>query len=164
VPDPDRVLATVLFTDIVGSTAAAHELGDRRWRELLEDHNAEVRRQLARFDGREIDTAGDGFFAAFDGPARALRCARAIQRAVAPLGLEVRAGVHTGECELIGGKLAGVAVHLGARIAAQAAAGEVLASSTVGDLIAGSGIHLADRGTFALKGLDGERRLFALED
>jgi pimeloyl-ACP methyl ester carboxylesterase len=161
-PDPDRVLATVLFTDLVGSTEQARELGDRRWRELLEAHHSAVRRELVRFGGREIDTAGDGFLAAFDGPARAIRCARAVVGSVGGLGLQIRAGVHTGECEVHGDKLAGLAVHVGARIAAQASAGEVLVSNTVQDLIAGSGIELEDRGLFALKGLDGERRLYAV--
>lgn len=160
-PEPARVLATVLFTDLVGSTDRVRELGDRRWRELLEAHHAAVRRELERFSGREIDTAGDAFLAAFDGPARAIRCARAIADSVARLGLEVRAGVHTGECEVIGEKLAGVAVHIGARVAAQARAGEVLVSSTVKDLVAGSGIELVDRGLFALKGVEGERRLYS---
>ena len=161
-PEPDRVLATVLFTDLVGSTDRARELGDRRWRELLESHHAAVSRELARFSGREIDTAGDGFLAAFDGPARAIRCGRAVVDAVGGLGLAVRAGVHTGECEVVGEKLAGLAVHVGARVAAQAAPGEVLVSSTVRDLIAGSGIELADRGLFELKGVDGARRLYAV--
>jgi class 3 adenylate cyclase len=161
-PEPDRVLATVLFTDLVGSTERATELGDRRWRELLEAHHAAVRRELGRFGGREIDTAGDGFLAAFDGPARAIRCGNAVVHTVAALGLEVRAGVHTGECEVIGDKLAGVAVHVGARVAAQAGPGEVLVSSTVSDLIAGSGIELTDRGLHALKGVEGERRLYAV--
>ncbi len=161
-PEPDRVLATVLFTDLVGSTERAAELGDRRWRELLEAHHAAVRRDLERFGGREIDTAGDGFLAGFDGPARAIRCARAVVDAVSALGLEVRAGVHTGECEVIGEKLAGVAVHVGARVAAVAGPGEVLVSSTVRDLIAGSGIELADRGLHTLKGVEDERRLYAV--
>ena len=161
-PEPDRVLATVLFTDLVGSTERATELGDRRWRELLEAHHAAVRHELERFGGREIDTAGDGFLAGFDGPARAIRCARAVVDAVSALGLEVRAGVHTGECEVIGEKLAGVAVHVGARVAAVAGPGEVLVSSTVHDLIAGSGIELADRGLHALKGVEDERRLYAV--
>ncbi len=161
-PEPDRVLATVLFTDLVGSTVRAAELGDRRWRELLETHHAAVRRELERFGGREVDTAGDGFLAAFDGPARAIRCASAVVDSVTGLGLQVRAGVHTGECEVHGDKLAGLAVHVGARVAAQASAGEVLVSNTVQDLIAGSGIELEDRGLFALKGLDGERRLYAV--
>ena len=161
-PEPDRVLATVLFTDLVGSTERATELGDRRWRELLEAHHAAVRHELERFGGREIDTAGDGFLAGFDGPARAIRCARAVVDAVSALGLEVRAGVHPGECEVIGEKLAGVAVHVGARVAAVAGPGEVLVSSTVHDLIAGSGIELADRGLHALKGVEDERRLYAV--
>jgi pimeloyl-ACP methyl ester carboxylesterase len=161
-PESDRVLATILFTDLVGSTDRARELGDRRWRELLESHHATVRGELARFSGREIDTAGDGFLAAFDGPARAIRCAKAVVDSVGRLGLDVRAGVHTGECEVVGDKLAGVAVHLGARVADRAQPGEVLVSSTVRDLIAGSGIELADRGLFELKGVEGERRLFAV--
>jgi class 3 adenylate cyclase len=161
VPDPDRVLATVVFTDIVGSTEQARALGDRRWRELLEAHHDAVRRELVRFGGREIDTAGDGFLAAFDGPARAIRCARAVVESLSRIGLQVRAGVHTGECEVLGDKLAGLAVHVGARVAAQAGAGEVLISSTVRDLIAGSGIELVDRGLFELKGVEGSRQLFA---
>jgi pimeloyl-ACP methyl ester carboxylesterase len=160
-PEPERLLATVLFTDLVGSTERAAELGDRRWRELLERHHEAVRRELARFSGREIDTAGDGFLAAFDGPARAIRCAKAVVSSVDELGLAVRAGVHTGECEVLGEKLAGLAVHVGARVAAQAGAGEVLVSSTVRDLIAGSGIELEDRGLYALKGIDEDRRLYA---
>jgi class 3 adenylate cyclase len=160
-PEPERVLATVLFTDLVGSTERAGELGDRRWRELLERHHEAVRHELARFSGREIDTAGDGFLAAFDGPARAIRCAKAVVSAVDEFGLAVRAGVHTGECEVLGEKLAGVAVHVGARVAAQAGPGEVLVSSTVRDLIAGSGIELEDRGLYALKGIGEERRLYA---
>jgi pimeloyl-ACP methyl ester carboxylesterase len=160
-PDPDRVLATVLFTDLVGSTERAAELGDRRWRELLDAHHFAVRRELERFGGREIDTAGDGFLAAFDGPARAIRCARSVVAGAGTHGLEVRAGVHTGECEVLGEKLAGLAVHVGARVAAQARPGEVLVTSTVRDLIAGSGIELEDRGLHTLKGLDEERRLYA---
>jgi pimeloyl-ACP methyl ester carboxylesterase len=160
-PEPERLLATVLFTDLVGSTERAGELGDKRWRELLERHHQAVRRELTRFSGREIDTAGDGFLAAFDGPARAIRCAKAVVSAIDELGLAVRAGVHTGECEVLGDKLAGLAVHVGARVAAQAGPGEVLVSSTVRDLIAGSGIELEDRGLYALKGIDEERRLYA---
>jgi pimeloyl-ACP methyl ester carboxylesterase len=159
-PEPDRVLATVLFTDIVGSTERATELGDRRWRELLEAHHAAVRRQLERFRGREIDTAGDGFLASFDGPARAIRCAGAAIDAVRELGIDIRAGVHTGECELAGDKLAGIAVHIGARVAGQAGAGEVLVSSTVRDLVAGSGLEFEDRGAAELKGVGGEWRLY----
>ena len=161
--EPDRVLATILFTDIVGSTARAAELGDARWRELLQGHHAVVRRQLARFRGSEIDTAGDGFFASFDGPARAIRCARAISKGVRELGLEVRAGLHTGECERMDGKIGGIAVNIGARVASEAGPGEVLVSSTVRDLVAGSGIEFQERGTAALKGVPGEWRLFAVD-
>ena len=161
-PEPDRVLATVLFTDIVGSTEEAARLGDRRWRDLLERHNAVVREQLARFDGREVDTTGDGFLATFDGPARAIRCASAVHVGVRGLGLQLRAGIHTGECELVGGKVAGLAVHTGARVASVAGAGEVLVSSTVKDLVAGSGIEFEDRGTRELKGVPGEWRLYAV--
>jgi class 3 adenylate cyclase len=159
---PDRVLATVLFTDLVGSTARAAELGDRRWRDVVEQHHAAVRRELGRFDGREVDTAGDGFFATFDGPARAIRCAGAIVGAVRPLGLDVRAGLHTGEVEVADGKVAGIAVNIGARVAAQAGPGEVLVSSTVRDLVAGSGLEFADRGVAQLKGVPGEWRLYAV--
>jgi pimeloyl-ACP methyl ester carboxylesterase len=161
-PEPDRVLATVLFTDIVGSTEQATRLGDRRWRDLLERHHALVREQLDRFQGREVDTAGDGFMATFDGPARAIRCASAVQGAMRGLGLEVRAGLHTGECELFGDKVAGVAVHTGARVAAAAGPGEVLVSQTVKDLVAGSGIEFEQRGTHVLKGVPGEWRLYAV--
>jgi class 3 adenylate cyclase len=159
---PGRVLATVLFTDLVGSTSRAAELGDRRWRDLVEQHHAAVRRELKRFDGHEVDTAGDGFFATFDGPARAIRCAQAIIPAVRPLDLEVRAGLHTGEVELTDDKIAGIAVNIGARVAARADAGEVLVSSTVKDLVAGSGLEFEDRGTATLKGVPGEWRLFAV--
>src|SRR5215213_1354304 len=161
-PELDRVLATVLFTDIVGSTERAAELGDRRWGELLSEHDRVVRRKLERFRGREVDTAGDGFLATFDGPARAVRCATAIRDAVRTLGLEVRAGVHTGECEVDDGKVRGIAVHTGARVAALAGAGEVLASSTVKDLVAGSGIEFDDRGAHQLKGVPGEWRIYAV--
>jgi class 3 adenylate cyclase len=160
--ESDRVLATVLFTDLVGSTAKLTELGDRGWRDLLQQHHALVRRQLARFSGREIDTAGDGFFASFDGPARAIRCARAITESVRELGLDVRAGLHSGECEVVDGKVTGIAVHTGARVAGEAIAGEVLVSSTVKDLVAGSGIGFEDRGEHQLKGIPGEWRLFAV--
>jgi pimeloyl-ACP methyl ester carboxylesterase len=160
----DRVLATVLFTDIVGSTARLADLGDRRWSELVAEHHTRVRRQLARFSGRELDTAGDGFFAAFDGPARAIRCACAITEAVRDLGLEVRAGLHTGECEQLEGKVGGIAVHIGARVAAEARAGEVVVSRTVKDLVAGSGIEFYERGTAELKGVPGEWQLFAVSD
>jgi class 3 adenylate cyclase len=162
-PEPDTVLATVLFTDLVGSTALAAELGDRSWRDLLERHHSAVRSELARHRGREVDTAGDGFFATFDGPARAIRCACAVTQAVGELGLEVRAGLHTGECELLGEKVAGIAVSIGARVAARAGPGEVLVSNTVKDLVAGSGIGFADRGVAELKGVPGEWRLWAVE-
>ena len=162
-PEPDSVLATILFTDLVGSTAKAVELGDRAWRELLTAHNERVRRQLARFRGREVDTAGDGFFASgFDGPARAIRCACAIVDSVRELGLDVRAGLHTGECELIDGKIGGIAVNIGARVAAEAGPGEVLVSSTVKDLVAGSGLAFQERGAHELKGIPGEWRLYAV--
>jgi pimeloyl-ACP methyl ester carboxylesterase len=160
--EPDRVLATVLFTDIVDATQKASELGDRRWRDLLEAHHTIVREQLAKFRGREIDTAGDGFLAAFDGPARAVRAACSISDGVRPLGVEIRAGLHTGECEVMGPKLGGIAVHIGARVAALGHAGEVLVSSTVRDLVAGSGLRFEDRGTHALKGVPGEWHLFAV--
>jgi class 3 adenylate cyclase len=161
--EPDRILATVLFTDIVGSTERAAALGDRPWRDLLRRHHGVVRGELERFRGREIDTAGDGVLAAFDGPARAIRAACAIRDAVRQLGIEVRAGLHTGECEMLGEKLAGVAVHTGARVASLAGPGEVLVSSTVKDLVAGSGIEFEDRGTSALKGIPGEWRLFSVK-
>ena len=161
--EPDRMLATVLFTDIVESTAKAVELGDRHWRELLERHNTLVRRQLLRFRGREIDTAGDGFFATFDGPARAIRCASAITDGARELGLSIRAGLHTGECEIAESNVSGIAVHTGARVAAQAGADEVLVSNTVKDLVAGSGIGFIDRGAHELKGIPGQWRLFAVD-
>jgi class 3 adenylate cyclase len=160
--EPDTVLTTVLFTDIVGSTEKAAELGDTRWVELVGRHHALVRRQLDQFRGRELDTAGDGFFATFDGPARAIRCARAIAESVRQLGLEIRAGLHTAECEVIGDKVGGIAVNVGARIAANARSGEVLVSSTVKDLVAGSGIAFDDRGACELKGIPGEWRLYAV--
>jgi pimeloyl-ACP methyl ester carboxylesterase/class 3 adenylate cyclase len=163
VVESERVLATVLFTDIVGSTRKLAELGDRRWRELLQQHHTVVRRQLVRFSGREIDTAGDGFFASFDGPARAIRCACAITDSVGQLGLDVRAGLHTGECEIVDGKVGGIAVHIGARVAGRAEPGEVLVSSTVKDLVAGSGIRFRERDTAELKGIPGEWRLYAVE-
>jgi len=159
--DADRVLATVLFTDIVGSTERAAALGDRAWARLLEQHHEVVRRELGRFRGREVDTAGDGFLAWFDGPARAVRCALAAAAAVRSLGLELRAGVHTGECELVGDSLRGIAVHTGARIAAEAAPGEVLVSRTVTDLVAGSGLVFEQRKDVELKGLTGTWRLYA---
>jgi class 3 adenylate cyclase len=154
------VLATVLFTDIVGSTARAAELGDASWRELVERHHELVRSQLTRYRGREIDTAGDGFFATFDGPARAARCARAIIQGVKPLGIEVRAGVHTGEVEMIAGKTGGMAVVIGSRVGAKAQASEVLASQTVKDLTAGSGLTFEDRGEHELKGVPDRWRLY----
>jgi len=160
--EPSTLLATVLFTDIVGSTEKMAELGDRRWRELLQEHHNVVRRQLTRFRGVEMDTAGDGFFARFDGPARAIRCAGAITEAVRPLGIHVRAGLHTGECEIADGKVAGIAVSIGARIAAAAVPDEVLVSSTVKDLVAGSGLTFDDRGIRDLKGVPGEWRLYSI--
>ena len=160
--EPDRVLATVMFTDIVGSTARAAELGDASWRKLLERHHLLIRRELARARGTEVDTAGDGFFATFDGPARAIRCARAIAASVKELDVDVRVGLHTGECELIDGKVAGIAVHTGARVAAKASPGEVLVSSTVKDLVAGSGLAFDDRGVHKLSGIPGEWHLYAV--
>lgn len=161
-PEPDKVLATILFSDIVGSTARAAELGDTQWRQLLTEHHARVRLQLGRFRGVELDTAGDGFFARFDGPARGIRCAVAIREALRELGLEVRLGLHTGECEALDGKVAGIAVSIGARVSALAAAGEVLVSQTVKDLVAGSGITFEDRGVQQLKGVPGEWRLYSV--
>jgi pimeloyl-ACP methyl ester carboxylesterase len=158
----DSVLATVLFTDLVGSTAKAVELGDRRWRDLLEEHHARIRTQLAHFRGVELDTAGDGFFARFDGPARAIRCACAVRDSVGELGIEVRAGLHTGECEVVDGKVAGVAVSIGARVAAQAGPRDVLVSQTVKDLVAGSGIEFDERGEAELKGIPGPWKLYAV--
>jgi pimeloyl-ACP methyl ester carboxylesterase/plasmid stabilization system protein ParE len=161
VPEPDRVLATVMFTDIVGSTERAAELGDARWSELLSAHHAAVRSELARFRGHEVKTLGDGNVARFDGPARAIRCGEAIVAAARSLGLEVRIGMHSGEVDLIGDDVAGIAVHVAARVGALAQPGEVLTSSTVKDLVAGSGIQFADRGTTQLKGIPDEWRLFA---
>jgi len=159
----ERILATVLFTDIVDSTKRAVELGDERWKELLGRHDAHVRRQLERFHGREVNTTGDGFLAWFDGPARAIRCATAIRDALRGLGLEVRAGVHTGEIELRDDDISGIAVHVAARVAAAAAAGEVLVSRIVVDLVAGSGLGFTARGEHAFKGVPGEWGLFAVE-
>ncbi len=156
----DRVLATVMFADIVKSTERAAEIGDRKWRELLQDFYGVVRKNLGRYRGREVDTAGDGLLATFDGPARAVRCAQAINDDMPSLGLAVRAGVHTGEVEIIGEKVGGIAVHIGARVAAEAAPGEVIVSSTVKDLVAGSGIRFEDRGRRALKGVPGDWHLF----
>ena len=158
----DRVLATVMFTDIVGSTEHASRLGDGRWRELLDEHNSVVRTALERWRGTEVKTIGDGFLATFDGPARAVHCASEIVDGVTPLGLNVRTGLHTGECELVGDDVAGMAVHIGARVMAQAQAGEVLASSTVKDLVVGSGLRFEDRGSHELKGVPDEWRLYAL--
>jgi len=158
----DRVLATVLFTDIVDSTKRAAALGDREWRDLVESHDALVRRQLDRFRGRPIKTMGDGFLATFDGPARAIRCATSITGEVRRLGIEIRAGLHTGECEMMNGDVGGMAVNIGARVASQAGPGEVLVSGTVKDLVVGSGIDFADRGVRELKGVPGEWRLFAV--
>jgi pimeloyl-ACP methyl ester carboxylesterase len=160
----DRVLATVLFTDIVGSTEHAVELGDREWRELLDSHHLLVRRELARWRGNEVDTAGDGFLATFDGPARAIRCACAVRTEVRRLGIEIRAGLHTGECEVHGNSVAGIAVHIGARVSALAGPGEVLVSSTVRDLVAGSGIEFDERGEHELKGVPGPWRLYSVVD
>ena len=161
-PREERKVVTILFTDLVGSTAKAVELGDRGWRDLLEQHHARTRTELSRFRGVELDTAGDGFFARFDGPARAIRCACAVRDAVTDLGLELRAGLHTGECEVLDGKVAGLAVSIGARVAAQAGPGEVLVSQTVKDLVAGSGIEFLDRGAAELKGVPGEWRLYSV--
>ncbi|HXR61002.1 MAG TPA: adenylate/guanylate cyclase domain-containing protein [Solirubrobacterales bacterium] len=161
--EPERALATVLFTDIVGSTEKAAGLGDRGWRQLIERHDAAVRRQLSLYRGREVKTMGDGFLATFDGPARAIRCAAALQGEVEGLGVELRAGIHTGEVELIGEDVGGMAVNIGARIGALAGPGEVLVSSTVRELVVGSGLEFADRGVRSLKGAPGEWRLFAVD-
>jgi class 3 adenylate cyclase len=163
VHEPERVLTTVLFTDIVSSTEHARALGDRSWRELLEDHRTIVRKELARFRGREVDTAGDGFFATFDSPTRAIRCAAAILQAVRTLGIELRAGIHTGECQVSGDDLSGIHVHVGARVVGEAGPGEILVSRTVRDLVEGSDIHFEDRGSVVLKGVEGERQLFLAE-
>jgi class 3 adenylate cyclase len=160
--DPDRILATCLFTDIVGSTEAAHSLGDEPWRNLLQSHNDVVRNQLVRHKGREIKTTGDGFLATFDGPARAVRCACAIRDEVRHLGIEIRAGLHTGECEIIDDDISGIAVHIAARVMSKAMPGEVLSSSTVKDLVAGSGIQFEKKGLFALKGIPGEWEIYSV--
>ncbi len=161
--EPDRILATVLFTDIVDSTKQLAEHGDRAWRELLGQFYAALRVEIERHRGREIDTAGDGLFATFDGPARAIRCACATRRAIAPLGVALRAGLHTGECEVLGDKVSGIAVHLGSRVCATAEPNEVLVSSTVKDLVAGSDLRFTDRGVHALKGVPGDWHLYAAE-
>lgn len=164
IEEADRILATIMFTDIVGSTERADNLGDRRWHDLLQDHHVIVRQELERFRGRELDTAGDGFFAAFDGPARAIRCAQSVNRVLTQkLGIEIRTGLHTGECEQLGDKLSGIAVHIGARVAAHAAPGEVLVSRTVKDLVAGSGVTFVSRGAHQLKGVPGTWELYAVE-
>jgi len=159
--EPERRLATVLFTDIVGSTDRASSLGDRRWRDLVESHDEIVRRSLTRHSGREIKTMGDGFLASFEGPARAIRCAQEVAREAERIGVPVRSGVHTGECDVVGNDLAGLAVNIGARVGALAEGGEVLVSQTVKDLVVGSGIEFEDRGTHTLKGVPGEWRLYA---
>jgi class 3 adenylate cyclase len=162
-PEPDRVLATVLFTDIVDSTRLATRLGDRRWHLTLEEHNAAVRSNLARFRGREVKTTGDGFLATFDGPARAIRCADAVQAELGELGLQIRAGLHTGECELFGDDIGGIAVHIAARVLAEAAPGEILCSRTLKDLVAGAGFAFVDRGAKRLKGIPDEWQLYAVQ-
>jgi class 3 adenylate cyclase len=158
----DRVLATVLFTDIVDSTRRASEMGDRDWHALLDAHDAVVRAQLSRFRGREVNRTGDGFLAMFDGPQRAIRCAMAIREALRSLGIDVRAGLHTGECEVRGDDIGGIAVHIGARVSALAGANEVLVSSTLRDLVIGSGLEFEDRGAHQLKGVPGEWHLFVV--
>jgi class 3 adenylate cyclase len=158
--DTDRLLATVLFTDVVGSTERAAALGDRRWQDLLSDHDAATRRGLERYRGHEIKTTGDGFLATFDGPARAIRCASAIRDEARELGLEIRAGLHTGEVEMRGRDITGIAVHIGQRVSSVAGAGEVMVSGTVRDLVVGSQIQFEERGEHELKGIDGSWRLF----
>jgi class 3 adenylate cyclase len=160
--EPDRVLATVMFTDIVSSTERAAELGDRRWRDLITSHDTLVHRQLERHRGRAVKTLGDGFLATFDGPARGIRCAQAIREGVRALGVEIRAGLHTGELEVVGDDVAGMAVNIGARVGAKAEPGEVLVSSTVTDLVVGSGLEFHERGTHELKGVPGAWRLYAV--
>jgi class 3 adenylate cyclase len=164
VAEPERVLATLLFTDIVGSTQHAERMGDGTWKALLEEHDALVRRELGAHRGREVNTTGDEFLARFKSPALAVRCAKAIRDGVGRLHLEIRAGVHTGECEVRGADLAGIAVHVGARVGALAGANEILVSQTVRDLTAGSGLRFAPRGSHTLKGIEGEWNLFAVED
>ena len=161
-PEPDRVLATILFTDIVGSTATTAEVGDRRWKELLDAYYSSARKELKRFRGREVKTTGDGLLATFDGPARGIRCATAVRDSARAIGIETRSGLHTGECEVMGEDIAGIAVDIGARVEAEAESGEVLVSSTVKDLVAGSGLEFEDRGVRQLKGVPGEWQLFAV--
>jgi class 3 adenylate cyclase len=161
--EPDRVLATIMFTDIVSSTRRAAEIGDARWRELLGNFYALLRRELNAFRGHEVRTAGDGLLATFDGPARAIRCACSMRQKIRPLGLQVRTGLHTGECELIEDDIGGIAVHIAARVAALAESDEVLVSSTVKDLVAGSGLQFLDRGAHNLKGVPGDWRLFVVQ-
>jgi len=161
--EPDRVLATIMFTDIVSSTQRAAELGDARWRELLANFYVQLRKDLTAFRGHEVRTAGDGLLATFDGPARAIKCARSMREKIRPLGLQVRTGLHTGECELIDGDIGGIAVHIAARVAALAESDEVLVSSTVRDLVAGSGLEFVERGTHNLKGVPGDWRLFVVQ-
>jgi len=162
-PEPERLLATVLFTDIVKSTEKASDIGDQQWRELLDKHHALVRREIARFRGREVKTTGDGFLATFDGPARAVRCAMAVVDGVQEYGLELRAGLHSGECEIIGDDVGGIAVHIAARVQALAQSNEVLVSSTVRDLVVGSGLRFKSRGRHALKGISGKWELLTAE-
>jgi class 3 adenylate cyclase len=160
--EPERVLATVMFTDLVGSTQRAEQLGDERWGRLLQDHNTVVRRQLQVFKGREVKSTGDGFLATFDSPARAIQCARAVRDAVQQLGLELRTGIHTGECELTGSDIAGIGVHIASRVQTVAAPNEILVTSTVRELVTGSGLGFTDHGRHTLKGLDGDWQLFAV--
>jgi class 3 adenylate cyclase len=164
VHEPDRMLATVMFTDVVDSTARAAAMGDRDWRELIERHDQLMRLELERYRGREVKTMGDGFLATFDGPARAIRCATSARDAVRTLGIDIRAGLHTGECEVMGDDVGGIAVSIGARVSAAAGPGEVLVSRTVTDLVAGSGIAFTDRGAHVLKGVPGEWQLYAVEN
>ena len=160
--EPTRVIATVMFTDVVGSTERARALGDRAWADLLEVHNSRIRAELRRFGGREIDTAGDGFLASFDSTTSAIKCSRAVLGSVREIGVDLRIGLHTGECDVVGDKLWGIAVHIGARVASEAGAGEALVSQTVKDLVSGSGIEFQDQGLHELKGVPGEWRLYAV--
>ncbi|WP_323922779.1 adenylate/guanylate cyclase domain-containing protein [Bradyrhizobium diazoefficiens] len=162
--EADRVLATVLFIDVVQSTQRATEIGDSRWRDLVDNYHQLVSKEVARLGGRVVNTAGDGVFATFDGPARAIKCARAVRDVVGSLGLAIRCGIHTGECVIEGDDVAGIAVHIGARVAARADPGEILLSSTVKDLIAGSRVECSDRGSHTLKGVPGRWRLFAVQE